>query len=143
MKAVVADPVGGPENLKLVDVPKPQLAAGEVLVKLAFSGVNFIDVYHRTGLYKAPDAPVRLGTEGAGSVEDPGDSAQFSRGQRVAYAMTRGSYAEYAAVPACNLVAVPEHVSLRDAAALMLQGMTAHYLTHSTYALKPGDSCLV
>src|SRR5437660_5991566 len=118
MKAVVADPVGGPENLKVVDVPKPQLGAGDVLVKLAFSGVNFIDVYHRTGLYKVPDTPVRLGTEGAGTVEDPGDSTQFSPGQRVAYAMTRGSYAEYAAVPARNLVALPVHVTLRDAAAV-------------------------
>src|SRR5947209_20451418 len=132
MKAVVADPVGCPENLKVVDVPKPQLGAGDVLVKLAFSGVNFIDIYHRTGLYKVPETPVRLGTEGAGTVEDPGDNKTFQPGQRVAYAMARGSYAEYAAVPARNLTLIPEHVSLRDAAAVMLQGMTAHYLTHST-----------
>ena len=143
MKAVVADPIGGPENLKLVDIPEPQLAPGEVLVKLAFSGVNFIDIYHRTGLYKVPDAPVRLGTEGAGTVADAGGSSRFRPGQRVAYAMARGSYAQYAAVPERYLAAIPDHVSLRDAAAVMLQGLTAHYLTRSTYPLKPGETCLI
>jgi NADPH:quinone reductase len=142
MKAVVADPIGGPENLKLIDVPKPQLAAGDVLVKLAFSGVNFIDVYYRSGLYKAPETPVRLGSEGAGIVAESGGSS-FQPGQRVAYVMARGSYAEYAAVPARNMVAVPDHVSLQDAAAVLLQGMTAHYLTRSTFPLKPEDTCLV
>jgi NADPH2:quinone reductase len=105
--------------------------------------VNFIDVYFRTGLYKAPETPIRLGSEGAGTVEDPGDSTQFAAGQRVAFVMTRGSYAEYAAVPARNLVAVPDHIQLRDAAAVLLQGMTAHYLTRSTFPLKPGDACLI
>jgi NADPH2:quinone reductase len=143
MKAVVADPVGGLENLKCIDVPRPEPGPGEVLVKVHASGVNFIDVYHRTGLYKVPETPVRLGSEAAGTVEASGPGAEFKPGQRVAYAMARGSYAEYAVVPAKFLVPVPDEVSFEDAAAVMLQGMTAHYLTHSTFALKPRDTCLV
>jgi NADPH2:quinone reductase len=143
MKAVVADPVGGPENLKCIDIPKGEPGAGEVLVKLHASGVNFIDVYHRTGHYKVPETPVRLGNEGAGTVEASAPNTGFEPGQRVAYAMARGSYAEYAIVPARFLVAVPDDVSLDNAAAVMLQGMTAHYLTRSTFPLKPGNVCLV
>ncbi len=142
MKAVVADPAGGPENLKVVEVPKPEPGEGEVLVKLEASGVNFIDVYFRKGLYKTPETPIRLGNEGAGTVVD-GKGTTFRVGQRVAYAMARGSYAEYAVVPQQMLVELPQAVSFEDGAAVMLQGMTAHYLTRSTFALKPGQTCLV
>lgn len=143
MKAVVADPTGGPENLQLMDLPAPEPGEGEVLIKLEAIGINFIDVYFREGLYKAPERPVKLGNEGSGIVEAVGKGAQFRPGQRVAYAMARGSYAEYAAVPAKFVVEVPESVSLDDAAAVMLQGMTAHYLTHSTFKLQKGQTCLV
>jgi NADPH2:quinone reductase len=105
--------------------------------------VNFIDTYHRTGLYKLP-MPAILGSEGAGIVEAVGDGVKTVKpGDRVAWAMTRGSYAEYAAVPEAQLIKLPESVSLEDAAAAMLQGMTAHYLTHSTFPLKPGHVALV
>ncbi|HWF08637.1 MAG TPA: quinone oxidoreductase [Bryobacteraceae bacterium] len=144
MKAVVADPAGGPETLKYIDVETPQPGPGEALVKLEAIGVNFIDVYFRTGLYKAPETPIRLGQEGAGTVAALGpDVAGLQVGQRVAYTMHRGSYAEFAAVPAASLVTIPANVSFEDAAAVMLQGMTAHYLTHSTFPLQPGQTCLV
>ena len=143
MKAVVADPVGGPENLKFVEVPRPEPREGEVLVKLESTGVNFIDVYFRTGLYQAPEKPVKLGSEGAGTVAAAGAGTKWQPGQRVAYAMARGAYAEYAAVPQQYLVELPETISFEDGAAVMLQGMTAHYLTRSTFPLKQGQSCLV
>ena len=143
MKAVVAGPPGGPENLRYVDVPKPEPGYGEVLVKIEAIGVNFIDVYFRQGFYKAPETPVRLGNEGAGIVEATGDGVHFRAGQRVAYAMSRGSYAEYAIVPQTLLVDLPESISFEDGAAVMLQGMTAHYLTRSTFPLKPGNTCLI
>jgi NADPH2:quinone reductase len=134
MKAIVADPVGGPENLHSLDLPAPTPSPTESLVKLHAIGVNFIDIYFRTGLYKAPESPVRLGNEGAGTLEN---------GQRVAYAMARGAYAEYAAVPTQSLVPIPDEVTFEQAAAVMLQGMTAHYLTHSTWPLKAGQTCLI
>ena len=143
MKVVVADPVGGPENLKYVELPEPEPGEGEVLVQLAAIGVNFIDVYYRNGLYPGPETPVRLGNEGAGTVVAIGKGATFRVGQRVAYAISRGSYAEYASVPEKALVALPDAISFRDAAAVMLQGMTAHYLTRSTFPLKAEDTCLV
>lgn len=143
MKAVVADPVGGPENLKYVDLPRPEPQEGEALVKLAAIGVNFIDIYFRQGLYKDPETPVRLGSEGAGTIAAVGKGVAWRVGERVAYAMSRGSYAEYAAVPQQFLVNLPEAVSFEDAAAVMLQGMTAHYLTRSTFPLQPGQTCLV
>jgi NADPH:quinone reductase len=143
MKAVVADPVGGPENLKYVDIPNPEPAAGQAVVQLEAIGVNFIDVYYRTGLYKAPETPVRLGSEGSGLVVATGEGVDIAVGTRVAYTTVRGSYAEYASVPAVNLVVVPEALSYEQAAAAMLQGMTAHYLTHSTFALKSGQTCLI
>jgi NADPH2:quinone reductase len=121
----------------------PALAAGEALVKLKAIGVNYIDVYFRTGLYKAPESPVRIGSEGAGIIESVGSGVDLKPGQRVAYALARGSYAEYATVPSNLLVPLPDEVSFEDAAALMLQGMTAHYLTHSTWPLKPGQTCLI
>ena len=143
MKAVYIDQPGGPEALIYGERPAPTPAANEVLVKVAYSGVNFIDTYHRSGLYKLP-TPAILGSEAAGTVEGVGEGVKgFKPGDRVAYAMSRGSYAEYHAVPAAMLVKVPESVELDIAAAVMLQGMTAHYLTHSTFPLKRGDKCLV
>ncbi len=143
MKAVVADPTGGPENLKYMDFPTPQPGEGEALVKLEGIGVNFIDVYFRTGLYKAPEDPVKLGSEGAGIVAAVGKGVNLPVGQRVAYAMARGSYAEYALVPQSMLVQLPDNISFETGAAIMLQGMTAHYLTRSTFNLEPGHTCLV
>jgi NADPH:quinone reductase len=143
MKAVVADPLGGPENLKLMDSPMPEPGAGEALIKIDAIGVNFIDVYFRTGLYKANESPVKLGSEGAGTIAAVGKGVQLKVGTRVAYAMARGSYAEYAVVPQSVLVELPESITFQDGAAVMLQGMTAHYLTHSTFPLKPGNMCLV
>src|ERR1019366_6929036 len=106
-------------------------------------GVNFIDVYFRIGLYKA-ELPATLGSEGAGTVESVGPGVtEVAPGDRVAYAMARGSYAAYAVVPAAQLVKLPAASDFQTAAAAMLQGMTAHYLTHSTFALKAGDVCLV
>src|SRR4051794_29214014 len=143
MKAIQVKQPGGPEAMELVEVARPAPGPQQALVRIAASGVNFIDVYFRMGLYKA-DLPVTLGSEGAGVVEAVGpEVTEVAPGDRVAYAMARGSYAEYAVVPAAMLVKIPDAVDFRTAAAAMLQGMTAHYLTHSTYALKSGDTCLV
>jgi NADPH2:quinone reductase len=143
MKIIQVPQPGGPENMKLADVPVPSPGPGQALVRIAASGVNFIDVYFRIGLYKA-DLPITLGNEGAGVVEAVGPGVtEVQPGDRVAYAMARGSYAEYAVVPAAQLVPIPNGVDFETAAAAMLQGMTAHYLTHSTFPLKPGDTCLV
>ena len=129
--------------MELVDVPTPTPGPRQALVRLAVSGVNFLDVYHRSGAYKV-DRPIMLGSEGAGTVDAVGpDVVDVAPGDRVAYAMVRGSYAEYAVVPADTLVKIPPGIDFRTAAAAMLQGMTAHYLTHSTYPLKQGDTCLV
>ena len=143
MKAIQVKNPGGPERMEIVEVPVPSPGPGQAVVKLAVAGVNFIDVYFRTGAYKA-DVPLTLGSEGAGTVEAVGaEVTEVEPGDRVAYAMIRGSYAEYAAVPAASLVKIPSGVDFSAAAAVMLQGMTAHYLTRSTYSLKAGDSCLV
>ena len=143
MKSIQVNVPGGPENLQLVDIPTPRPGPGQALVRLAASGVNFIDIYFRTGLYKA-DLPIAIGSEGAGTVEAVGEGVtEVAPGDRVAYAMARGSYAEYAVVPGAQLVKIPAHLDFQSAAAAMLQGMTAHYLTHSTFALKAGDTCLV
>lgn len=143
MKIIQVAKHGGPEELKLVDAPVPKPGPNEALVKIAASGVNFIDVYFRTGLYKA-DPPFTPGNEAAGTVEAVGSEVtEVAPGDRVAYAMFRGSYAEYVAVPARQLVKIPDGIDFETAAAAMLQGMTAHYLTHSTFPLKPGDKCLV
>lgn len=143
MKAIQVLKTGGPEELQLKDVAKPTPGPKEALVKVAASGVNFIDVYFRMGLYKA-ELPFTPGNEAAGTVEAVGSEVtDLKPGDRVAYAMQRGSYAEYAAVPAQILVKLPDAVDLNTAAAAMLQGMTAHYLTHSTFPLKPGDKCVV
>jgi len=143
MKAVYVEQPGGVENLKYNDLPTPQPGPGQALVKIAAAGVNFIDIYFRIGLYKA-DPPIVLGNEGAGTVETVGPNVtEVKPGDRVAYAMQRGSYAEYAVVPAWQLVKIPDGEDFATAAAAMLQGMTAHYLTHSTYQLKAGDRCLI
>ncbi len=143
MKAIRVSQTGGPEQLVYQEVPTPSCGATDALVRIDAAGVNFIDVYHRTGLYKI-DLPFTPGMEGAGVVESVGAEAiDFKPGDRVAYAMTRGSYAEYAVVPENNLVAVPEGITAEQASATMLQGMTAHYLTRSTYPLKQGDTALV
>jgi len=143
MKKIIVEEPGGPEKMKLVDVPLPAPGPKDALVRIAFSGVNFIDVYFRTGLYKA-EMPIVLGSEASGTVESVGaEVTEVAPGDRVAYAMVRGSYADYAAVPAAQLVKVADAVDLETAAAIMLQGMTAHYLTHSTFPLAAGDACLV
>ena len=143
MKAIRIHQVGGPEAMRLEDLPDPVPGAGEALVGVEASGVNFIDVYHRTGLYKTA-LPLTLGQEGAGTVLATGDGVSEVRpGDRVAWFGAFGSYATRAVVPAQRLVAVPDGVSTRQAAAVMLQGMTAHYLARSTYPLKPGDVCIV
>ncbi|MDQ6676118.1 MAG: quinone oxidoreductase [Acidobacteriota bacterium] len=143
MKQIQVKQHGGPEQMELVDAPVPQPGPGQALVRIEASGVNFIDVYFRIGLYKA-ELPVTLGNEGAGTVAAIGEGVtDVAVGERVAYAMNRGSYAEFAVVPAWQLVKIPAHVETRTAAAAMLQGMTAHYLSHTTFPLKQGDTALV
>ena len=143
MKAVQVREPGGPEKMQIVDVPVPVPGTGQALVRIAASGVNFIDIYFRSGLYKS-DLPITLGSEAAGTVESIGPNVtQVAPGDRVAYAMVRGSYADYAAVPETSLVKIPDTIDFDSAAAAMLQGMTAHYLTNSTFPLNSGQSCLV
>lgn len=143
MKAIRVHGFGGPEVMVLEEVPTPSPGEGQALVRIEAAGVNFIDIYQRVGQYPVP-LPSIPGNEGAGVVEAVGPGvSEVSPGDRVAYAGAPGAYAEYAAVPAWRLVRIPERVAAKVAAAVMLQGMTAHYLTHSTYPLKPGDACLV
>jgi len=143
MKAIRVHQTGGPEALQYEDTAVPQPATGQALVKMHAIGVNFIDVYFRTGLYKA-ESPFIPGMEGAGVVEQVGpDVTNVKVGDRVAYAMCRGSYAEYAAVPAWQLMPLPAKLTFEQGAAAMLQGMTAHYLARSTFPLKAGDACMV
>jgi len=143
MKAIQVKQPGGPEVLEWVDVPVPEPKANEAVVKLAASGVNFIDVYQREGRYKVP-LPFVLGQEGAGVVTTVGSNVtSLKAGDRVAWTGLLGGYAEYAAVPADRLVAIPAGVTDQQAAAAMLQGMTAHYLCHDTYPLKRGETALV
>jgi len=143
MKAIQVQKTGGPEVLTLVDLPVPKPKPNEAIVKIAASGVNFIDVYFREGRYPAP-LPFVDGQEGAGTVTEVGsDVKTLKAGDQVAYSNVLGSYAEYAAVPAEKLVKVPAGISGEQAAAAMLQGMTAHYLVHSTYPLKKGETALI
>src|SRR5689334_2863529 len=143
MKAIRIHETGGPEVLRYEDVPDPTPGAYDALVAVEAVGINYIDVYFRTGLYPYP-IPGTLGLEAAGTVLAVGDQVRDVRaGDRVAYTNLPGAYAEKSVVPAERLVKLPEGVSFRDGAAVMLQGMTAHYLATSTYPLKPGDTCLV
>jgi len=143
MRAIRVHQYGGPEAMRLEDLPTPAPGAGQVLVRIEAAGVNFIDVYQRTGLYKGA-LPVPLGLEAAGVVEAVGAGATGVKvGDRVAWTSVPGSYATHNLVPADRLVPLPAGVDARTGAAAMLQGMTAHYLSHSTYPLKPGDTCLV
>ena len=143
MKAIQVKRAGGPEVLELVKLPVPEAKGAEAVVKIVAAGVNFIDVYYREGRYKAV-MPFVPGQEAAGDVVAVGANiTNVKVGDRVAYTMVLGSYAEYSAVAADRLVKIPEGVSYQQAAAAMLQGMTAHYLSHDTYPLKKGETALV
>jgi NADPH2:quinone reductase len=143
MKAIQVKNPGGAEALELVELPAPQPKPNEAVVKLAACGVNFIDVYQREGRYKVP-LPFIAGQEGAGTVTTVGSEVTSVKpGDRVAWTGVQGGYTEQAAVPADRLVKTPEGVTDQQAAAAMLQGITAHYLSHSTYAVRHGDTVLV
>ena len=143
MKAIRVNEHGGPEVLAFVDVDTPCIGEGEVLLKIESAGINFIDTYQRSGLYQIP-LPSTLGLEAAGTVVETGANVTgLNIGDRVAYTNVAGAYAEFAAVPADKLVAIPEGVSFDQGAAAMLQGCTAHYLCMSTYPVKAGDLCLI
>jgi len=143
MKAIRIHTLGGPEALQYDDVAEPTPGAGQAVVKLAAAGVNYIDVYFRTGVYKAP-LPLTLGLEGSGAVTAVGAGVTDVKvGDAVAWTGVPASYAQMTAVPADRLVKLPSGVSPKDGAAAMLQGMTAHYLVKSSYPLKKGDTCLV
>jgi NADPH:quinone reductase len=143
MKAVRVHEFGGPDAMVYEEIATPTPGAGEVLIRIAAAGVNYVDTYQRSGSYKG-DLPFTLGMEGAGTVVETGPGVtSFHPGDLVAYAMTRGSYAEAAIVPESTLAHVPAALDAQQAAAVMLQGMTAHYLAVSTFALKPGDVALV
>jgi NADPH:quinone reductase len=143
MRAIRVAQYGGPEAMKLEELPPPQPGSGQVRVRIEAAGVNFIDVYQRSGLYKGA-LPLPLGLEGAGAVEAVGAGVTTVKvGDRVAWTGVPGSYATHNLVPADRVVTLPAGVDSRSGAAAMLQGMTAHYLAHDSYRLKPGDACLV
>jgi NADPH2:quinone reductase len=143
MKAIQIQKNGGPEVMALAELPVPEAAAGQVVVKVEAAGVNFIDVYQRNGLYPV-QLPYVLGMEGSGTVSEVGSGAgTLAVGDRVAWAAGPGTYAEYVAVPSDKLVEVPEAIGFPEAAAAMLQGMTAHYLALDTYPIKKGDTVLI
>ena len=140
MKAIQIQSTGGPEVLQLVDLPIPEPGPGQVLIRVEATGVNFIEIYFRKGVYKTA-FPLIPGSEAAGTVEELGPGVNgFKAGEAVASTAVIGSYAEYALVPAAQLVKIPAGLSMESAAAVMLQGMTAHYLTRSTYPLKAGET---
>jgi len=143
MKAIRIHAPGGPDAMRLDEVPQPAPKSGEALVKVDAAGLNYIDVYFRSGQYKA-EYPLTLGLEAGGTVTALGPNVtDVTVGDKVAYTGVPGAYAEYAVVPAARLVVLPAGVSTKQGAAAMLQGMTAHYLAASTYPLKKGDTCLV
>ncbi len=143
MQAIRVNQQGGPEVLCFEELPTPELASGENLIKIEAIGVNFIDTYQRSGLYKIP-LPSTLGLEAAGTIAAVGPgTSRFKVGDRVAYTNVPGAYAEFAAVPEDKMVALADEVTFAQGAAVMLQGCTAHFLSHSTYPVKPGDVCLV
>lgn len=149
MRAIGVNRFGGADALELLDMADLKPGPGEALVNITYSGVNYIDIYMRSGAYKKSDTyktplPMVLGMEGAGHVHAVGtDVDEALIGQNVAYSLSRGSYAEQAVVPAWKLVPIPDDVPLDIACALQLQGCTAHYLTHAAYPLKAGDTCLI
>jgi NADPH:quinone reductase len=143
VKAVRIHSHGDASVLKYEDVPTPELKPGQALVVVEAAGLNYIDIYHRTGAYTGP-MPITLGQEGAGIITQVADDVKTVKpGERVAWTGIFGSYAQIAALPADRLVSVPSDMTTRQAAAAMLQGITAHYLAKSTYPLKPGDACLI
>ncbi|MBM4424119.1 MAG: quinone oxidoreductase [Chloroflexi bacterium] len=143
MRAIQVHHFGGPESLSSDDIPAPQPGAGEALIKIGAAGVNFIDVYHRTGRYPGA-TPFTLGVEAAGVVEAVGDGVTDVRvGNRVAYCLHRGSYAEYQTAPADKLVPIPNGMDYDSAAAALVQGLTAHYLAFDSYRIQPGDEVVV
>lgn len=143
MKAIRVHSNGGPDVLNYEDIPAPTPGAGQALVRVEAAGVNFIDVYQRMGIYQIP-MPFTLGQEGGGTVSAVGDGVTAVKpGDRVAWTSILGSYAEQAVVPADRLVPLPDGITTKQGAAIMLQGMTAHYLSHSTYPLKAGDTCII
>jgi len=144
MNAIRIHAPGGPEALRFEQIDVPSPGPGQALVKLAAVGLNFIDVQYRQGNYPPPSTPFTPGMEGAGTVEAVGpDVSDVAVGDRVAYTMVIGTYAQFAVVPVARLVRLPPHIDLKTAAAVMLQGTTAHYLTSSTFPLNPGDTVLV
>ena len=143
MQAIRVHRFGGPEVLRVEDLPVPEPGPGEALIRVEAAGINFVDVYHRAGLYPGP-LPLTLGREAAGTVERVGAGVTTCRpGDRVVSETVRGGYAQYALAAVERLVPVPDQVGSREAAAVLLQGMTAHYLVYATYRLAPGDTCLV
>src|ERR1035438_10087711 len=143
MKAIQIYETGGPEVLQLAELPIPEPGPGQVLIRVEATGVNFIEIYFRKGVYKS-SLPLVPGSEAAGTVEELGPGVTgFEAGDAVASVSVLGSYAEYALVSAASLVKVPAGLTMEQAAAAMLQGMTAHYLAYSTYPLKPGETALV
>ena len=143
MKAIQITEYGGPEVMKYAEVPDPIAGDGEALVKIEAVGVNFTDIYSRAGI-NPPGLPWIVGVEGAGVVTAVGAGVDsLNIGDNVAYSGVFGSYAEIASVPASKLIKLPEGLDSKSGAAVMLQGMTAHYLCHSTYAVQPGDKVLI
>jgi NADPH2:quinone reductase len=147
VNAVVVEQAGGPEALQYKDIPKPTPRSGEALIKIGAAGINFIDVYYRTGLYKK-DTPFTAGQEGAGTIEAAGEGTDLGKfgmkvGDRVVFVFFAGTYADYAVVPVDKLIPIPDGVSFSDACVAMVQGMTAHYLAYDTYPIKNGDTVLV
>ena len=144
MKAVQIDKYGGPEVMQYRDTDNPTPGEADALVEIQAVGVNFTDIYSRAGINPGPPLPRTIGVEGAGIVRGVGAGvADLKEGDVVAYSSSQGSYAEQAVIPASRLVKMPDGLSVRDGAAAMLQGMTAHYLCHSTYPVQPGDKVLV
>lgn len=144
MKAIVVSQVGDPEVLKLSEIALPTVDDEQALIEVTTAGVNFIDIYHRTGKYPV-SLPFVPGVEGVGTIAELGSNSptDLKIGMRVGWVMASGGYAESVAVPAKTLIPIPEDIKDEDAAALLLQGMTAHYLTRNTYEIKPGDTAVV
>ena len=142
MKAIRIHSHGGPEVLQLEEIPIPDNGSDELLIRVHASGVNFLDVYQRTGLYKI-SLPFTPGMEGAGVVEKAGAQTALKPGDRVAWTQHAGGFAQYVTVPAWKVTTIPDAIDDRSAAAALLQGITAQYLCETTYPVKPGETALV